>query len=142
MSTPLEKAVQASLTAVRRIHGAPVTYSRGATTLTISRAVQGRTGKVTIEVGGAEQVVEVADWIIKVTDLASLYPPENGDVIVRTVEGATYTWTMEPMSIGETSWDWSDTSRTTVRIRSRKDGADAYEVSNPTGFDLAGNELK
>jgi len=142
MSTPLEKAVQISLKAVRRVAGAPVTYSRDATTLTISQAVQGRTSKVNIDIGGAEQVVEAADWLIKVTDLSTLAPPEAGDIIVRTVEGVTYTWTVETLEMGEVEWDWSDTARTAYRIHTRKDGASAYEVSEPTGFDLSGAELK
>ena len=142
MTTPLEKAVQVSLKAVRKVAGTPVTYSRGETTLTISQAVQGRTSKVNIDIGGAEQVIEAADWRIKVTDLSSLAPPEAGDLIVRTVEGVTYTWTVETLDFGEVEWDWSDTARTAYRIHTRKDGVSAYEISNPTGFDLSGVELK
>jgi len=142
MSSPLETAVQAGLDAVRKVHGASVTYSRGETDLTVAQAVQGRTGKITIDVGGAEQVVEAADWLIKVSDLSPLAPPQPGDTITRVVEGETYIWTVEILDLSEAAWDWSDTSRTTYRIRSRKDGAAAYEVSVPTGFDLAGNELK
>jgi hypothetical protein len=142
MTTPLEKAVQVSLKAVRKVAGAPVTYSRGETTLTISQAVQGRTSKVNIDIGGAEQVVEAADWLIKVTDLSSLAPPEAGDLIVRTVEFVSYTWTVETLEMGEVEWDWSDTARTAYRIHTRKDGVSAYEISEPTGFDLSGAELK
>tara|TARA_B100000519_G_C14187336_1_gene411405 strand:+ start:420 stop:857 length:438 start_codon:yes stop_codon:yes gene_type:complete len=141
-TTSLENAVKAGMNAVRRIHGAPITYSRDSTTLTVSRAIQGRTFKTTIDVGEKEQVVEAADFIIKVIDLGNLAPPQKGDIIVRTVEGQTYTWTVETLSIGESPWDWSDTARTFYRIRTRKDGADAYEVSEPSGFDLAGDELK
>lgn len=129
------------MTAVRTLCGSPVTYTQGATTLTISQAVQGNTLKSTIEVGSAEQVVEIADWLIRVTDMAAL-TPASGDIIVRVIDGTTYTWTVEARDYGATEWDWSDTSRTTYRIRSRKDGESAYEVSEPTGFDLAGNELR
>jgi len=142
MPTPLENAVIANLNAVRKVHGASVTYSRDSTSLTVSQAVQGSTGKTTIDVGGTEQVVEVADFIIKVSDLGDLAPPQNGDLIVRVIGDDSYTWTVEPLSAGETAWDWSDTARTTYRIRTRKDGADAYEVSETSGFDLAGDELK
>ena len=141
MSSPLEFALQAGMSATRVLAGASVSYTQGATTLTIDQAVQGQTGKATIEVGEAEQVVEIADWLIKVSDMSGL-TPAGGDIIVRVVDGTTFTWTVEARNIGETECDWSDTSRTTYRIRTRKDGAAAYEVSKPTGFDLAGNELR
>ncbi len=129
------------MTAIRTVAGSSVTYTQGATTLTISNAVQAGTGKSNIDIGDTEQVVEVADWLIKVSDLAGLVPA-SGDIIVRVIDGTTYTWSVEAMDVGETEWDWADTSRTTYQIRSRKDGASAYEVSQPTGFDLAGDELR
>jgi hypothetical protein len=141
MSSHFETALQAAMTGIRTITGSPVTYTQGATTLTITNAVQGSTMKGTIDVGGAEQIVEMADWLIEVIDMAGL-TPASGDIIVRVIDGTTYTWSVEARDMGETEWDWSDTSRTTYRIRSRKDGAAAYEVSEPTGFDLAGNELR
>lgn len=141
MSSHMEKALQACMTAVRKVQGSPVTYAQGETTLTISNAVQGRTLKDTIDIGETEQVVEIADWLIKVTDLVNL-TPASGDIITRVIDGTTYTWTVEARDLGETPWDWSDTSRTTYRIRSRKDGDSAYEVSEPTGFDLQGVELR
>jgi len=141
MPSHFETAIKAGLTAIRAIAGSPVTYTQGATTLTIDQAVQASTQKLPIEVGGNEQVVEVADWLIKVTDMAGI-TPASGDIITRVIDGSTYTWTVETRELGETEWDWSDTSRSTYRIRSRKDGASAYEVSEPTGFDLAGNELR
>ena len=141
MSSFFEKGIQACLQGVRSVAGSPVTYAQDSTTLTIDKAVQGMTSKDTIDIGETEQVVEVADWLIKVTDLAGL-TPSAGDIITRVIDGTTYTWTVEARELGETPWDWCDTSRTTYRIRSRKDGASAYEVSEPTGFDLAGNELR
>jgi hypothetical protein len=141
MPSFFETAISAGLTALRGIAGSPVTYTQGATTLTISNAVQGATMKLPIDVGGAEQVVEISDWLIRVSDLAGL-TPASGDIIVRVIDGTTYTWSVETRELGETEWDWSDTARTTYRIRARKDGASAYEVSEPTGFDLAGNELR
>ena len=141
MPSHFETAIKAGLTAVRTIAGSPVTYAQGATTLTIDNAVQGATMKLPIEVGGSEQVVEISDWLIKVSDLAGL-TPASGDIITRVIDGTTYTWSVETRELGETEWDWSDTSRSTYRIRARKEGASAYEVSKPTGFDLAGNELK
>jgi len=139
-SSHFETALQAGMNAIRTVAGAPITYAQGGFTLTISNAVQGRTLKTTIEVGEEEQIVEVADWLIEVVDLAGIIPAA-GDIITRVIDGSTYVWTVETRGMGETEWDWSDTSRTTYRIRTRKDGASAYEVSNPTGYDLAGNEL-
>jgi len=141
--TSVENALQAGMAALRTMSGVPVTYTSGATVLSISNAVQGDTRKGTIEVGGDEQVVEIADWLIAVKDFESLgSTPNEGDTIARVISGTTYTWTVEHRDMGETHWDWSDTSRTQYRIRTRKDGAGAYEISQPTGFDLGGNELR
>ena len=137
-----DTAIQAGMATARQIAGSSVTYTRGATVITISDAVQGETRKGVIDVGGSEQVVEMCDWLIEVNALGSLADtPDPADVIARVIDGTTYTWTVEHREIGETHWDWSDNTRTQYRIRTRKDGTGAYEVSKPTGFDLAGNEL-
>ncbi len=93
--------------------------------------------------GGTEQIVEMCDWLIPVSALSALNDtPDPADTIARVIDGKTYTWTVEHRELGQSHWDWSDTSRTQYRIRTRKDGAAAYEVSNPTGFDISGNEIR
>ena len=140
--TILDAALKAGFSAARTIAGVSISYVRGATTLTVSHAVQGETIKGVIDVGGSEQVVELCDWLISVDALAALNDtPAPGDVITRTIAGKSYVWTVEHRELGSTHWDWSDPARTQYRIRTRKDGAAAYEVSQPTGFDLAGVEV-
>jgi len=142
-ASAFESAIQAGMAAARLVAGASVTYSRDSTTITIADAVQGETRKGIIDVGGAEQIVEMCDWLIEVSALATLNDtPNPEDTISRVIDGTTYTWTVEHRELGQSHWDWSDTSRTQYRIRTRKDGAAAYEVSTPTGFDISGNELR
>jgi|32_taG_2_1085360.scaffolds.fasta_scaffold09129_2 hypothetical protein len=139
---PFERAVKVGLQVTRNAGGVPVTYSRGATTLSISSALQGRTNKTSIDVGGEEQVVEMQQWLIAVEDLRSLAPPQSGDLITRNIGGTDYVFTVEAMTIGEVAWDWSDVAKSQYDITTRKDGSAAYEVSEPTGFDISGNELR
>jgi hypothetical protein len=143
MSSAFETAIQAGLAAARQVAGSSITYGRGETTLTVTDAVQGETRKGVIDVGGSEQIVEMCDWMIEVSALSGLSDtPDPEDTITRVIDGTTYTWTVEHRELGQSHWDWSDTSRTQYRIRTRKDGATAYEISKPTGFDISGNELR
>jgi hypothetical protein len=136
-----ENAVKVGLQVTREVFGIPITYTRGSTTLTISNALQGYTSKQSIEVGQAEQVVEVQNWYIAVSDLAGLAPPRRGDLITRYIGKTPHIFSVETTDLGETEWDWVDTGKTQYTIKTRRDGAGAYEVSEPTGFDLAGDEI-
>ena len=142
--SPFERALAQSIGHMRNSFGVPVTYTRGATTLTIQNALQGATSKKSIESDNnyEETVVETQEWLIALEDLASLAPPAVGDLIVRNIEGTTYTFTVETLELGEVAWDWSDNGKTQYRIMARKDGASAYEVSEPNSFDISGNEMR
>jgi hypothetical protein len=137
--SPFERAIKTGLKVTRQTQGVPVTYRRNSTNIKIKHALQGRTDKQTIDVGGEEQVIETQDWYIAVEDIASLGNPQRGDLIIRKLDGVTYTFSVECRMLGETEWDWSDNAKSQFVIHTRKDGA--YEVSQPTGFDLSGNEL-
>jgi hypothetical protein len=137
--SPFERAIKTGLRVTRRTQGVAITYRRNSTNVKVRHALQGRTDKLTIDVGGDEQVVETQDWYIAVEDIASLGTPQRGDLIIRKIDGVTYTFSVECPTIGEMEWDWSDTAKSQYIIRTRKDGA--YEVSQPTGFDISGNEL-
>jgi len=139
--TPQEKQIESLLRVHRRNFGTEVVYSRGATDLTISSAIQGSTKKANIDVGDEEQVVETIEWLIGVEDLSPVGPPQFGDTITRIIEGTSYVFKVTALYMGESPWDWSDRARSQYRINTRKDGANAFEVSEPTGFDLEGNEL-
>jgi hypothetical protein len=135
-----ESAIGAGLKMIRRTAGVSVTVTRGATTITVSDAVQGQSQKQIID-ETAETVVEGCDWLISVASY-TLGQPAVGDIISRKVNGITYYWTVESPVIGISHFDWSDTARTTYRIRARKDGAAAFEIVQPNGFDLSGSEMR
>ena len=139
--SPHERALKAGLAASRHCAGASVTYTRGATVLTISRAIEGTTRFGTMGHVGQETVVELVDWLINAAAL-TIGEPAIGDIISRSIDGTTYAYTVEQLEIGLSHWDWSDTGRTQYRIRTRKDGAAAFIVSTPNGFDISGNEIR
>lgn len=138
----IDHAVKTALDHTRFMNRCTITYSRDATTLTLTNASQGHSQKGTIEVGGQEQVVEIQEWMIGVADLAALGQPQAGDIIVRTIDGTSMTFTVECLQMGTPVWDYTDNTRSEFRIMARKDGASAFEVSEPTGFDLQGNEMR
>lgn len=135
-----ERAITAGLNSSRLMAGSPVTITRGATTITVSRAVQGQTSKISLS-DESEATVDAADWFIAASDY-TLGTPTIGDLIVRIIDGTTYTYTVESPAIGMQCWDWSDTAKTQYRIHSRKDGASAFDVSTPNGFDISGVEMR
>lgn len=139
--SPFERAIKTGLKVTRQTQGVPITYRRNSTNVRIDRALQGRTDKQVIDVGGEEQVIQIQDWYIAVEDLSSLGTPQRGDLIIRKIDGVTYTFSVECRLLGETEWDWSDTAKSQYVIHTRKDGSSSFEVSQPTGYDLSGNEL-
>ena len=135
-----ERALSAGLNASRRVAGTEVLVTRGASTITVSFAIQGQTSKVPIG-ADTESTVDAADWFIS----AAAYTfgvPAVGDIITRVIDGTTYTYTVETPDFGMQCWDWSDTAKTQYRIHSRKDGASAFDISKPNGFDLSGTEWR
>lgn len=136
----LESAITAGLALTRTAAGVPVTVSRGATTITVSNAIQGTTQKGPLG-EDTEATVDFADWLIPVASY-TLGTPAVGDTIARTVNGVTYTYTVESMDYGQSPWDWSDTAKTQYRIKTRKDGSSAFDVTTPNGFDVRGEEMR
>lgn len=139
--TSFESALQAGMATIRAVAGGPVTATRGATTITVSNAVQTKTNFEVLEGSGLAAVVESVEWLVKVSDW-TLGEPALGDVIVRKIGSTSYTYTVECPGQGVNHFEYSDTSRTQYRIRTREDGATAYTVTKPNGFDLAGNEIR
>ena len=95
-----ESSVSAGLRANRRVSGQFVTYSRGATTLSITQAVKQSRRPETIEGSGSESVVMVVVWRIGATDLGTLVLPEIGDTI--TASGTVHK--IEAMGYGDLGW--------------------------------------
>jgi len=133
-----ERALLSGLALARSVAGIAVTVTRDSTTINISKAMQGQTSKQPLG-DDTEITVDTADWLIAVSDY-TIGTPANGDIITRTLSGTTYTYTVETPDYAQQCWDWSDTSKTQYRIHSRKDGATAFDVSKPNGFDLGGIE--
>lgn len=136
-----ELAVKVSLRSARLIEGTSVTYTRGATTITINHAIQSGIEYTTLSQDGSEAVVEVVPWLIDRAAL-TLGEPQVGDLITRTVNDVARVYTVEFLGIGQNFWDWTDTSQTQYIIRTREDGAAAYKITQPNGFDLAGEEMR
>ncbi len=136
----LESAITAGLALTRTAAGVSVTVSRGASTITVSNAIQGETQKAPLG-ADTEATVDFADWLIPVASY-TLGVPEIGDTITRTVNGVAYTYTVESMDYGQSPWDWSDTAKTQYRIKTRKDGGNAFDVTQPNGFDVRGEEMR
>lgn len=141
MVSPFELALRAGLRASRQVAGVSVTYVRGATTLTVSKAIPGDLRQEVLPQDGVEAVVEFTDWRIEAAAL-TLGEPAIGDTIARVIDGVTHAYTVESPGIGLKHWDWSDSSRSQYIIRTRKDGATAFDVTTPNGFDLSGGEIR
>lgn len=139
MSSAFERALTAGLALSRTVAGVSVTVTRGATSINLT-AVQGQTQKLVID-ETSEATVDAVDWLIPVAAY-TLGNPAIGDIITRKINGTTYTYTVESLQMGQQPWDWSDTGKTQYRIRSRKDGGSAFEVVQPNGFDISGNEMR
>ena len=141
VGTAFESALQAGMAAQRLLAGDAVTVSRGATTITVSDAIQTSTRFEVLDGSGLAAVVEAVEWLIDV-NAYTLGEPAIGDLIARVIDGTTYTYTVEHPGQGINVFEYSDTSRTQYRIRSREDGATAYTVTKPNGFDISGTEIR
>ena len=141
MATPFELALQAGMSAARCLAGDSVTYSRGASTATVSNAVQTKTEFEVLDGSGVAAVVEAVEWLVAVADLP-FGEPQVGDTITRVVGGTSHTYTVEHPGQGVSHFEYTDTGRTQFRIRTREDGLTAFTVTKPNGFDLSGNEIR
>jgi hypothetical protein len=140
MGSAFENAITAGLKMSRRVAGVSVTVTRGVTTITVDKAIQGQTQKRPLQ-ENSETTVDSADWFISVAEY-TLGTPAVGDIITRVIDGTSYVYTVETPDYGMQCWDWSDTAKTQYRIHSRKDGGSAFDVSKPNGFDLSGTEMR
>lgn len=88
--------------------GASITYTRGATALSIT-AVRGRTSYETSSSDGTLIRMATPDYLVKASDITALTEPAAGDTI--TDGTAVY----EVMSLsGENPWQWADWPNKTV----------------------------
>lgn len=120
MVSPVNAAMQATHAATRRVRGESVTYTRGATTATVT-ATRGSSRWASEPVEGSVNVEERSeDWLIVATDLTEAGitgGPTRGDTI--TDENGTVFRAMPP---GDTEqvWRWHDRGRTVYRVFSKE----------------------
>ena len=109
----------------RRAHMArTVTYKRGASTATISNATVGET-VFRIDTGyGVFERHETRDYIVAVSDLGALSPPQRGDQIREVIDGVTEIF--EVMAPGaEPDWKYHDLDHSELRIHTKHVGSDS-----------------
>lgn len=88
--------------------GATITYTRGATALSIT-AIRGRTSYETTASDGTYIRNETPDYLVKAADIATFTEPTDGDKIT---DGTSV---YEVMSLsGENPWQWADWPNKTV----------------------------
>lgn len=103
--------------AVGTKNGVTVTYTRGATSVTVTDAVPGNSFAASVQPQQVPARVEVQDrdYLITAASIASLGEPVVGDRITESGVG-----TFEVVRrTGEPAWRWSDAERTLYRIHTK-----------------------
>lgn len=100
--------------------GVSVTYTRGATSITLT-AVVGRTVFASNAEGGPRIEFGDRDYLVAVAAL-TLGTPTLGDRITETIDGAVVTFEAQTPDTGEPCWRYSDPERTTYRIHCKRVG--------------------
>jgi hypothetical protein len=111
----------ALLATARRLAGVPITYTRGATTATLT-ALRGSRRSDTIEQDDQPVAVQPTDWLVGREDLtaAGLAPPAVGDTIAYTApNGQLQKWTVAQGDDGR-PWYFSDPGATQYRIHTTR----------------------
>jgi hypothetical protein len=107
--------------------GVTISYTRlaGGTAVTITDAVAGRSSQVsTTGPGDIKSRVDFTerDYLIPVASLiqnGTAFEPIEGDRVEETINGTLYRFEVKPAD-NLKAWDWSDTGRTRVRIRTKR----------------------
>ena len=94
--------------------GVSISYTRGATTLSLT-AIVGRTVFRSNNDQGAVIQFGDRDYLIEATAL-TFGEPALGDRIAEVIDGATSTFEVITPDTGEPAWRWSDPSHTRWRI--------------------------
>lgn len=118
MPTALETAVIASHKAIRSVHGVAITYTRGAHSTSISRAVPGSSTHDLTQDGMVIERIHSRDFILlaselKINSVETL--PQRGDQIT---EGSRV---FKVLSLaGEAAWKYQDQTQKTIRIHTKE----------------------
>lgn len=98
-----------------QVAGVTVTYTRGATSRTIT-AVVGRTVFASQLDGGPRIEFGDRDYLIEATEMTAFGDPQIGDRIAETLNGTSRVWEVMTPGTGEPAWRWSDPQHTRYRV--------------------------
>jgi hypothetical protein len=102
----------------------PVQYQRAGQMPVQVQATVGRTDLDITDGAGASLQTHVVDFLILASDLADLYPPRRGDVILATGSGGDHEYeVLDLPGAGDGCWRWSDPYHTTLRIHTKDIGS-------------------
>jgi hypothetical protein len=106
--------------------GVAITYTRGATVITITAAsggaTVGREQSTSERDGGPRKEWTDRDYLITVAALAGLGEPQEGDLIQETINGVAAKFKLMRSDAGEPAWRFSDTEETCYRVHTKRVG--------------------
>lgn len=95
--------------------GVSVTYTRGATSRTVT-ALVGRTVFSSNLDGGPRIEFGDRDYLIESSEMTAFGDPAIGDRITETLAGSQRVWEVMTPGTGEPAWRWSDPQHTRYRV--------------------------
>ncbi len=104
---------------VQAAAGVAVTYTRGATSLSLTAVVGNTLFAAAAEPGGARVLWGERDYLVIADDL-TLGVPAEGDRIAEVIDGTTVTFEVMPTDTGEPAFRYSDPQRTVWRLHCKK----------------------
>lgn len=122
MTTPAYTPQRLAWLTLRRLHGEPITYTRGDLVATCV-AVPTRPAARQIDASDSVTITSrQMDWLVDPAELvdaatAESIVPRHGDRITRA-SGETYR--VQPADTGDDVWSWSDPLHTWRRVRSEQ----------------------
>lgn len=87
--------------------GIAATYTRGATTLSVTVCISGGTDRRQEDLGPTWQWRE-ALLAITPSEISTIDPPQVGDTITMTLGGESVVWAVVPQGDGLKAWRWDD----------------------------------
>lgn len=105
--------------------GVTVTYTRAnlSATLTVVVGDQQQQAQTRLQTQAAALAWSQRDYLILAADFADAGftgPPQKGDRVTETVNGAATTFELFPGPNGEPCWRWSEAERLTYRVHTKR----------------------
>lgn len=106
--------------------GVALTYTRGATVITITAAsgyaTVGREEVSSDRDRGTRKEWRDRDYLIQVAALTELGEPAEGDLITETINGTVRKFKVMRPDTGDKAWRYSDTEELTYRLHTKRVG--------------------